>query len=342
MISAGRNIKSTNDDLQKVELRYLFDAIRNPKQELLSLLRQLRVVRQLNPNQYRTLKTRLPYVVCGIFNPPYRKTENFAYTQYFIIDIDHLNEKEILLEDLREKIKHDPRTLLCFVSPSGDGLKVMMKLSEKCYDAGLYKTFYQAFLSQFSKTYQLQQVVDSKTCDVARACFFSSDDKVYYNPNAETIQLHDYLNPDTNPHTAIDIKNKAEQEAKIGDKLQKKETHASPDPGSDIMEEIRKKLNPRIKEKTNKSSAYVPEILNDIADDLMVYIQNTGIIVQEVININYGKKIRARINIKQAEVNLFYGKRGFSVVLSPRTGTDIEANELLKDVINSFLAEKMI
>ncbi|GEM_PF-4480513 len=38
-------------------------------------------------------------------------------------------------------------------------------------------------------------------------------------------------------------------------------------------------------------------------------------------------------------INIFYGKRGFSVVQSPKTGTDKDANELMVDVINSFLME---
>lgn len=93
MISIGTNIKSTTDLLQKVTVKYLCDAIRHPKPAISTRLRQLRIVKELNAAQYATLKQQLPYFVCAMFNPAYRKTENFAYTEYFIIDIDHLSDK---------------------------------------------------------------------------------------------------------------------------------------------------------------------------------------------------------------------------------------------------------
>ena len=241
--------------------------------------------------------------------------------------------------DLRKKIMQDQRTVLCFVSPSGDGLKVMFKLNEKCYDAGLYKTFYQTFLAKYSKAFGLQQVVDSKTCDVARACFLSVDDNAYFNPQAEMINMSDYLNPDVNMQMAMECKHEVEKDAKEGDKLRKEEMKCSADPSDDIFQQIRNTLNPKAKGSMETMPAYVPEVLDDIADDLHSYISKTGIVVQEIININYAKKIRVKIGTRLGEVNLFYGKRGFSVVQSPRTGTDTETNELLADVIRSFLIE---
>lgn len=89
--------------------------------------------------------------------------------------------------------------------------------------------------------------------------------------------------------------------------------------------------------KAQKTEVYVPEQLNDIIDELQVYVINAGVIMKEIINISYGKKIKATIGLKEAEVNLFYGKRGFSVVQSPRTGTSKEMNELLSELINAFL-----
>ena len=336
MISFGSNIKSANDPLGKVSVRYLYDATRNPKPQILSLLSQLRVVRQLNPSLYTQLKTKLPYVVCAIFNPPARCTGNFAYTEYFIIDIDHLSSRDLGLEELRSTFKADPRVVMCFVSPGGDGLKIMMKLSERCYDAGVYKTFYKAFLMRFSVQYNLQQVVDSHTCDVARACFVSADPEVYFNPDAETIDINMYLAPDENPLDAFDVKHETDKASAEGDKLRKEEHN--PEPDKDILEQIKQTLDPSLKEKLNKRPpVYVPEEINDIMADLQGYIESKGIDIVEVINIQYGKKLRCRIGVKSAEVNMFYGRRGFSVVQSPRSGTDAEANELFADVIYNFL-----
>ena len=101
------------------------------------------------------------------------------------------------------------------------------------------------------------------------------------------------------------------------------------------MKRIRSLLNP--KKEREKPDVFVPQVLNDIMDDLTAYISETGIIVKEIINIQYGKKLRFTMGTKQAEVNLFYGKKGFSVVKSPRTGTHKELNDLMAELVSTFV-----
>lgn len=72
--------------------------------------------------------------------------------------------------------------------------KVLFKLCEKCYDAGLYSLFYRSFVKKLSLEYNLEQVLDSSTCDASRACFISYDPEVYYNPNAEMIDINSHIN----------------------------------------------------------------------------------------------------------------------------------------------------
>ena len=78
MISTGANITNSTDSLRKVTVIYLHDSLRNPRPVISSAIRQLRVAREIDGKQYGLLKRRLPYIVCGIFNPRYRRTENFA------------------------------------------------------------------------------------------------------------------------------------------------------------------------------------------------------------------------------------------------------------------------
>lgn len=334
MLSVASNIKDTKEQLRRIPVRSLYDAIRNPRESTLALLRQLSAVRQMSPSQYALLKQQLPYFVCAMFNPSFRRSENFAYTEYFIVDIDHVSEKGLLMPEVRKAMAADTRVMLCFLSPSGDGLKVMFRLSERCHDAGLYKTFYKLFLTRFSHQYGLEQVVDTKTCDVTRACFLSADADAYLNPDAEPVVLADYVNPEENVNMAFDLKREAEKaERKEGAHVQP--SHSEPD--KDIMARIKATLNPH--PSSQRPPAYVPAILNDIIGDLQKYVEDKGIVISEIVNIQYGKKLRCKIGQRQAEINLFYGKRGFSVVQSPRTGTDPEANGLMAEVIQCFLAE---
>lgn len=47
--------------------------------------------------------------------------------------------------------------------------------------------------------------------------------------------------------------------------------------------------------------------------------------------------MRFTLGLKRAELNLFFGKKGFSVVCSPRTGTDSELNQLMVDWVSSYI-----
>lgn len=171
MISTGANITNRADSLRKVTVKYLHDSLRNPRPVISSAIRQLRVAREIDGKQYGLLKRRLPYIVCGMFNPPYRRTENFAYTEYFIMDIDHLSDKGLSVSELRRRIEKDERVVLSFLSPGEDGLKVFFKLKERCYDSGLYSVFYKAFFVAIQPTIRIaaSDRCADKRCDT---CLF--------------------------------------------------------------------------------------------------------------------------------------------------------------------------
>ena len=336
MLLFGTNIQSSADKLQKVQEEYLYNSLRHPKPAIAAMIQQLRIVYSMDANGYAQLKRKLPYFVCGQFNPPFRRKENFAYTESFMLDFDHLSAKELSLKALRDEIISDPQVMMCFASPSEDGLKVMFRLKERCYDAGLYSIFYKAFAVTFAMRHNLMQVIDGKTSDVARACFISVDAEAYYNPNCLPVDLKSYID-EHNPTLMFEMKREQEQH----EKLQKTDLQEEPvqpkDPDTDIIAAIRKQLNPQGRSQPEKRAAYVPEQMNEIVDNLKSFIEKTGIIVTEIINIQYAKKIRAQLGQKHAEVNLFYGKRGFSGVISPRQGTHDELNEALADLVHQFV-----
>lgn len=337
MILFGKNITSTDDPLVKVPVEKIYHALRNPKSETTAHIRQLRIVRNIDKKRYSQLKRQLPYMVCGIFSPPFRRSENFAYIEYFILDIDHLSDKGISVTDLSSRIEKDSRVVLSFVSPSEDGLKIMLRLSEKCYDKGLFTLFYKVFAKQFAHQYDIEQVIDSQTCDVTRACFVSIDPDAYYNSKAETIDINNFL-PSGNPTAMLDLSNKLSHEEKNTSSapVANPEPEPKADVDNEVISNIKAILNPNAVKKKEKM-VFVPEQLNEIIAELQAFIEDTGITVSEIVNISYGKKIRMRLRMRQAEVNLFYGKRGFSVVKSPRTGTDDELNEMMSQLITTFV-----
>ena len=335
MIMYGTNIQSADDPLVKMQEVELYNRIVHPEASVEAKIRQLRVAYQIALKQYNEQKRTLPYAVCGIFNPPYRKTENFGYTECFVLDIDHLSEKGFTVETVKSRIHDDQRILMAFTSPSEDGVKVMFRLRERCYDSGLYSVFYKEFLHRFSERYHLEQVADKRTSDVARACFLSVDREAYFNSDCEPIDMGLYVQL-SDPLSMFDLMAKQKKAEK--EQLPVEDASTMPlDPDKEIMDRIKQCLHPNSKTIRKRPEAFVPEQLNLIIEDLVTYIQDTGLVVTEIIDIQYGKKIRISMGMKQAEINLFFGKRGFSVVKSPRSGTNSELNDLTAQLIQSFV-----
>lgn len=332
MISLGKAIRQPNDPLIKIELRVLAAKIKRPKPDFVNLIQQLRNVKNLDAAKYRQMKTQLPYVVAAVFNPPFRKIQNFAHTAYFILDIDHLSDKEIDIDLLFDKLAKNPFVVLMFRSPSNDGLKLFFRFGQKCFDAGMFTLFYKIFAHKFAADYQLAQVVDKSTSDVSRACFASYDPNAYYNPDAQNIKMDTYVDFD-NQVQIMETEKMLKQEAKEADNKPDKETKVLP---NDIWRDIREKLNPKIKEKREKQ-IFVPEKLETIIDDVKSKINFAGIEVKDIQNIHYGKKICVEAKHHWAEVNIFYGRKGFSVVGTPKSGSNSELMDITRQLICELL-----
>ena len=337
MISLGRNIRQPNDRLEKIPLDQLVGKIRNPKQKFIDFIVQLRRIQTIDVKKYRELKTKLPYVVAATFNPAYRKIDNFAFTQYFILDLDHLSDKEIDINLTTEKLKADPRVVLIFRSPSNDGLKLFFKFTNPFYDAGKYTLFYKLFAQKFATDYSINQVVDKQTSDVSRACFVSYDPEAWFNNDAKPIDADKYINFD-NQLQVIEI----EHQIKKSDKEQAKNKIISDsditkqDLDSLIIKQIRERLNPKLIIKREKQ-IFVPKELDSIIDLIKSNLTEYGFEIEDIVNISYGKQFRIKIQHLKAEINIFYGKRGFTVVKSSKSGMNTELVNVAHDIIANIL-----
>ena len=326
---AGTNITEKDDPLRKVTPEYLYHAVKEPKTELAGKLRLLRQVRTLDRERYSQLKRRLPYIVCGNFSPPIRKREHFGRIRHFILDIDHLSEKERSLSELREQLRSDARILMAFASPGEDGLKLLFSLQEYCYDAVKYTAFYKQFATAFAQQHGLDQVLDRSTCDVTRACFISMDPDAWYNEQAEPVILENFINFNdtfTVAQTIREIKKETTEQKQTAATAPRQNLEA------DVFAAIRSKLNPTARQPRQKN-IFVPQELEDILERVTAKLEAFGIAVSEIQNISYGKKFRLLYNGSQGEINLFFGKKGFTVVESPKHGVNTEFNSLAARVI---------
>ena len=123
--------------------------------------------------QYATFSARLSYRNSMVSNL-------MARTPFMTIDIDHLASLEEARE-VRDMLSKDEKivTALCFVSPSGRGVKWIVELPE--WTEGMsFKEQFEAMSNYLLFNYGL--VADKSGSDVCRACFLGYDPECYVNP----------------------------------------------------------------------------------------------------------------------------------------------------------------
>ena len=324
-ISLGKSITRKDDPLTRTKTEHLYRSIRNPGPELSSLINNLRRVQTIDMQRYRELKKRLPYIVCAAFYPSFRRTENFAFSNCFVLDLDHLHGKETTPGKVKELLSTDPSVLMAFTSPGGDGVKVIMKIDNRITEPMKFTLFYRSFAENFSRQYNMEQVIDKRTSDVTRACFLSHDPEIFYNPEAEPVNFNKWFNASDGmlPLTAKKIMLKdGVRNQPANDKGEEKEELPK-----ELYDRIRKRLNPNARVSRPKQ-IYVPEEIEKITGDVIEKFREMGIEMKDVRNIHYGRKFIFTYGHKFAEINIFYGKRGYTVVRSMKNGSDPELLEI--------------
>lgn len=341
-LQSGQHIVSANPEhLTTITLDDLAKAITEPLPGLAEKTSQLRRVGGIDNKAYQALKKELPYVTCGIFNPPYRKTENFVRIHSFILDFDHLSEKETDPETLKERLKTDDRIALMFTSPGGDGLKVLFVLKDAFTDHGKYTLFYKLFASGFARGTGLQQVIDKRTSDVARATFLCHDAAAWYNPLYTEVDANEWIDFDSalQVDEAIDISRQQESEWKSEEKKREEASEDEPAMPDETLEAIKRKLNPKYKPKKSKKAFYVPEEVTRLETEIRERCTEAGIEITESEAIQYGRQLAFKAGEHRAELNIFFGKKGFSVVKSTKSMCSDELNEITYNLVMELIED---
>lgn len=328
------------DKLRPMSLEELADAIIKPAGDLALKTENLRRVGGIDKKAYQNLKKELPYVTCGIFNPPFRKTENFARIQAFILDFDHLSEKETNPETLKKQLQDDDRIVLMFTSPGGDGLKVVFVLKEPFTDHGRYSMFYKLFAAGFARNCGMQQVIDKRTSDATRATFLCHDPLAYYNPIYQEIDAADWIDFDSSQQ--VDEANQLAREQEEAHKETVAEAPPEePEPAmpDEVLLEIKRRLNPKYKPREKKREYFVPEQVEKLETEIRGRCTEIGVEVCESEPIQYGKQVSFKAGEHEAELNIFFGKKGFSVVKSTKTRCSAELNDIVYNVVMELIED---
>jgi hypothetical protein len=170
-ISIYKNIKSTVP-IKDTSVFKVFEAIRNGQyKEKIANIRC-----SLDKTKRNELKSQLPYVTfCGTFSS--RANSNLKnHSGLACLDFDGVEK----LEQLRSEINDDFYTFASFVSPGGDGLKVLVKIPSVDNNDD-YQDYYVSLIEHFKKYHE----IDNATKDLARACYLSYDENLFINNESE-------------------------------------------------------------------------------------------------------------------------------------------------------------
>lgn len=151
------------DDPHYISLESALDRIREGKSQA--------KVDEVRGGQSAVKKTLPVALFSGVFKGR-RDSDIQGHSGYVILDFDHID-----VDDYKALLGTDEHIRACWRSPSGDGLKALVKIS----NSERHRDHFRALQAYFDRTYGLE--VDPSGINVSRACFESYDPDLISNNN---------------------------------------------------------------------------------------------------------------------------------------------------------------
>lgn len=174
-------IKHFNEVVEDIEITEVLNRIKqHPNPKFFSNLRE--AYKEGREDEYDTAKKGISaFTVTGTFKGGRKPDLMTSYSGLIILDFDKLGDK---LDEVRTAIVADSHTHACFISPSGDGLKVIVRVAttqEQHADIFNVVADYYSALTDVA--------IDTSGRDITRLCFMSYDPDLYSNEQSEAFTL---------------------------------------------------------------------------------------------------------------------------------------------------------
>jgi len=141
-------------------------------EKLLLTINRIRSLK--NKSERDTLKKTLPCItVSGIFKNGHSSKDFIKHSGLMQVDIDEVKNPN----KLKQRILKDSFTLSCFISPSGNGVKAIIKIPIENHLES-----FQLIKDYFLSEYQIQ--IDAKCKDISRLMYLSYDNEIFINKNS--------------------------------------------------------------------------------------------------------------------------------------------------------------
>jgi len=171
-ITVFKNIKQTSTPFYK-DVFHILDRIKDGASA--DLCRKIR--KESNKSERNVLKKDLPSIC---FSGKFKKRSDDSIIEHsglICLDFDEYATKKDLFQD-KEKLSKDKYVFSVFLSPSGKGLKVLVKIP--C-DIENHKKYFNALEAYFNNPH-----FDTTSKNISRVCYESYDPTIYVNENSAT------------------------------------------------------------------------------------------------------------------------------------------------------------
>lgn len=181
MITIFKNIKETETPYHR-EINFILDRIRNGSSK-----ERVKLIRQEKDKTLRNkIKQDLP-AICfsGKFNKR-SDTSLLEHSGFICLDFDGYKTKKDLMS-AKESLSKNKYVYSVFVSPSGNGLKTLVKIPQ---DSDNHIGYFRALEEYFKSEY-----FDKACKNISRVCYESYDPLIYVNENSslwDKIEEHEY------------------------------------------------------------------------------------------------------------------------------------------------------
>jgi len=155
------------------DLLSIYELITDGLKRQTNELRSLSDLKELN--DYK--KSNLPY--CTFSGSFFSRKDGELKNHSNLICIDLDNLSPVKLRVIKKRIRADLNFIMCFVSPSGNGLKIIYPID---VSIATHDQWYQAYITHLQQTCSLASShIDPSCKNISRACFLANDPNAFLN-----------------------------------------------------------------------------------------------------------------------------------------------------------------
>ena len=173
-VSLFKNFNRVDANL---ELEVILDQIRGGKHKG-GVLALRDLANQGKLEEYNERKRALPgFTPSGLFDGGRKLVHLKEYSGVIVLDLDDLSPDALV--SIRSRVEGIRFTYACFVSPGGEGLKILVRVFSRPV---LHKQAFNEVKDLYER--ELNVPIDPSGRDVTRLCFVSWDENLFFNPSS--------------------------------------------------------------------------------------------------------------------------------------------------------------